>query len=201
MVLSRPHGLGFSDLLLILHVLVFLIAIVTLLNLFIYRQGTDTAYLHLYVDNIVLIASSEVLLQRVIMLLHQEFSMTDHGSLNYFMGILVTRNSLGMFLSQRKYAAESLNLSQTQSKLGADGDLVSDLTLYRRLVGALQYLTITRLDICYAVQQVCIYMHNLRDPHLSALRRILRYVRGTLDYGLQLYPSCTISLVASSDAD
>nr|GEV17512.1 ribonuclease H-like domain-containing protein [Tanacetum cinerariifolium] len=89
----------------------------------------------------------------------------------------------------------------TESKLGDDGDSVSDLTLYRSLAGSLQYLTFTRLDISYAVQQVCLYMHDPRESHLSALKRILRYVRGTLDYGLQLFSSLTTDLVAYSDAD
>ncbi|GJY77734.1 ribonuclease H-like domain-containing protein, partial [Tanacetum coccineum] len=87
-------------------------------------QGSGTAYLLLYVDDIVLTASSEVL----------EFSMTDHASLNYFLGISVTCNSLGMFLSERKYVAEILERAHmvncnpirtpvdTESKLGDDGD-------------------------------------------------------------------------------
>ncbi|GJW26610.1 ribonuclease H-like domain-containing protein [Tanacetum coccineum] len=56
-------------------------------------------------------------------------------------------------------------------------------------------------DISYAVQQLCLYMHDPREPHFLALKRILRYVRGTLDYGLQLYSSSTTDLVAYSDAD
>ncbi|GJV63652.1 ribonuclease H-like domain-containing protein [Tanacetum coccineum] len=164
-------------------------------SLFIYRQGIDTDYLLLYVDDIVLTAFSEHLLQQLIHSLHQEFSMTDLGSLNYFLGISVTRDSSGMFLSQRKYATEILERAymvgcnsnrtpvDTESKLGDGGDPVSDLTLYRSLAGYLQYLTFTRPDISYAVQQVCLYMHDPREPHFSALKRILRYVIGTLDYG------------------
>ncbi|GKC17665.1 ribonuclease H-like domain-containing protein, partial [Tanacetum coccineum] len=75
----------------------------------------------------------------------------------------------------------------TESKLGSDGDPVSYPTLYRSLAGALQYLTFTRPDLSYSVQQVCLYMHDPRDPHFTALKRILRYVRGTLDYGLQFH--------------
>ncbi|GJS77753.1 ribonuclease H-like domain-containing protein [Tanacetum coccineum] len=105
-------------------------------SLFTYGQGTDTAYLLLYVDDIVLTASSETLLQQVIGWLHQEFSMTDLGSLNYFLGISVTRDSSGMFLSQKKYVVEiferagmvNCNPSRTpvdtESKLG-DTDLVA----------------------------------------------------------------------------
>ncbi|GKA68571.1 ribonuclease H-like domain-containing protein [Tanacetum coccineum] len=150
------------------------------------RQGTDIAYLLLYVDDIVPTASSKVLLQKIITSLHQEFSMTDLGSLNYFLGISVTRDSSRMFLSQRKYAAEILerahmvncNFSRTpvgtESKLGDDGDPVSDPTFYRSLAVSLRYLTFTRSDISYLVQQVCLYMHDPREPYLSALKRILR---------------------------
>nr|GEZ80401.1 ribonuclease H-like domain-containing protein [Tanacetum cinerariifolium] len=74
----------------------------------------------------------------------------------------------------------------TESKLGSDGDPISDPTLYRSLAGALQYLTFTCPDISFTVQQICHYMHDPRDPHFTALKRILRYVRGTIDHGLQL---------------
>ncbi|GJR39890.1 ribonuclease H-like domain-containing protein [Tanacetum coccineum] len=149
-------------------------------------QGDDTAFLLLFVDDIVLTASSNRLLQQIIASLHREFSMTDLGALNYFLGISVTRDSFGMFLSLRKYAMEILehaymvgyNSSQTpidtESKLRDGGTLVVDPTLYRSLVGSLQYLTFTRPDITYAVQQVCLYMHDPREPHFSALKRILR---------------------------
>nr|GEX41306.1 ribonuclease H-like domain-containing protein [Tanacetum cinerariifolium] len=128
-------------------------------------------------------------------------------------GISVTRDSSGIFLTQKKYAVEILkragmvncNHSQTpvdtESKLGDTCDVVSDQTLYRSLAGSLQYLTFTRPDISYAVQQVCIHMHDPREPHLLALKRILRYVCGTLDYGLQLFSSSTTDLVTYSDAD
>ncbi|GJW67107.1 ribonuclease H-like domain-containing protein [Tanacetum coccineum] len=89
----------------------------------------------------------------------------------------------------------------TESKLGSDGDPVSDPTLYRSLAGSLQYLTFTRPDISYVVQKVCLYMHDPREPHFLAFKRILRYVRGTLDYGLQLFSSSTTDVVAYSDAD
>ncbi|GJX65028.1 ribonuclease H-like domain-containing protein [Tanacetum coccineum] len=101
--------------------------------------------LQLYVDDIVLTPSTTAFLQQVITSLHKEFSMTDLGPLNYFLGIFVTRNSSGMFLSQQKYATEILeragmltcNLCRTpvdtDSKFVADGDHVLDPTLYRSL--------------------------------------------------------------------
>ncbi|GJY34362.1 ribonuclease H-like domain-containing protein [Tanacetum coccineum] len=167
-------------------------------SLFVYQQGTETAYLLLYVDDIILTASSTRLLQQIISSLHSEFSMTDLGSLNYFLGISAQRTSSGLFLSQTKYATEILEQAHmmncnpckthvsTESKLGPDGDPVENPSLFRSLAGALQYLTFTRPDLSYAVQQICLYMHDPREPHYTALKRILRYVRGTLDHGLQL---------------
>ncbi|GKA43820.1 ribonuclease H-like domain-containing protein [Tanacetum coccineum] len=89
----------------------------------------------------------------------------------------------------------------TESKLGPEGVPVPDPTLYRSLAGGLQYLTFTRPDLSYAVQHICLYMHDPREPHLAALKRILRYVRGTLDFGLHLYSSSTTSLVGYTDVD
>ncbi|KAI3750451.1 hypothetical protein L2E82_21088 [Cichorium intybus] len=182
-------------------------------SLFIYRQGAHTAYLLLYVDDIVLTASSLSLLRQVIAILRSEFAMTDLGSLNYFLGIAVTRDRQGMFLSQQKYAIEILERAtmlnckpartpaDTSAKFDGTGPPVADPTLYRSLAGALQYLTFTRPDISYAVQQVCLYMHDPREPHFTALKRILRYLRGTVDHGLQLYVSPSSDLIAYSDAD
>ena len=86
-------------------------------------------------------------------------------------------------------------------KLSADGAPVQDTTDFRSLAGALQYLTFTRPDIAYAVQQVCLYIHDPRVPHLIALKRILHYIRGTLHLGLLLRPSSSTELVVYSDAD
>nr|GEZ05632.1 ribonuclease H-like domain-containing protein [Tanacetum cinerariifolium] len=100
----------------------------------------DTAYFLLYVDDIVLTASSHALLQQIITSLHKGFVMTDF--LNYFMDISVTRDSSGIFLSQKKYLVEILEMAHIvncspirtpESELGIDGDPVSDLTLYQSL--------------------------------------------------------------------
>nr|GEW05833.1 ribonuclease H-like domain-containing protein [Tanacetum cinerariifolium] len=182
-------------------------------SLFVYHMGLDIAYLLLYVDDIVLTASSTALLQRIITLLHSDFAMTDLGSLNYFLGISAQRSKSGLFLSQSKFVEEILERSHmqhcnpcktpvdTKSKLSSDGDPVNNPTFYRSLAGALQYLTFTRPDISYAVEQICLYMHDPRDPHFTALKRILRYVRGTLDHGLLLHVSSASQLTAFTDAD
>ncbi|GJT67989.1 ribonuclease H-like domain-containing protein [Tanacetum coccineum] len=152
-------------------------------SLFVFHRGPDVAYLLLYVDDIILTAYSTTFLQRIISLLHGEFAMTDLGSLNYFFGVSAQRTASGMFLSQSKFAVEILErenmqkcnqcktLVDTESKLGPDGE------------------------------PVCLYMHDPRDPHFTALKRILRYVRGTIDHGLQLHVSSTAQLTAYTDAD
>jgi hypothetical protein len=87
------------------------------------------------------------------------------------------------------------------SKLFADGSPVTDSTQYRSLAGALQYLTFTRPDITYVVQQIYLYMHDPREPHLAALKRILRYLQGTLSFGFTLHHSPPADLVVYTDAD
>ncbi|GKA68124.1 ribonuclease H-like domain-containing protein [Tanacetum coccineum] len=89
----------------------------------------------------------------------------------------------------------------TESKLGPEGVPVQNPTLYRSLAGGLQYLTFTHPDLLYAVQQIFLYMQDRREPHFAALKCILRYVQGTLDFGLHLYASATTSLVGYTDAD
>ncbi|GJU59225.1 ribonuclease H-like domain-containing protein [Tanacetum coccineum] len=147
--------------------------------------SVDTTYLLIYVDDIVFTASSTTLLQKNIFSLHKEFDMTDLGALNYLLGISVTRDTTRMFLSQKKYTMELLKrahmlncnptrtLVDTESKLGPEGTPILDPTLYRSLAGGLHYLTFTRPDLSYAVQQICLYIHDPREPHLAALKRIL----------------------------
>jgi hypothetical protein len=91
----------------------------------------------------------------------------------------------------------------TQGKMSeAEGNPVSDPTAYRSLAGALQYLTFTRPDITYAVQQLCLHMHDPREPHLTALKRLLRYLRGTVDYDLLFHcRSSSTEMVVYTDAD
>ncbi|XP_026384872.1 uncharacterized protein LOC113280467 [Papaver somniferum] len=172
------------------------------------------AYLLLYVDDIILTANTDHLLGKFITLMKREFSMTDLGPLHHFLGISVNRSSSGLYLSQSVYANDIIARASmtncnpvatpvdTNSKLSATfGPVIEDPTLYRSLDGALQYLTFTRPDISYAVQQVCLFMHDPREPHMQALKRILRYLQGTLDHGLFLSATTLTGLTAYSDAD
>jgi len=171
------------------------------------------AYLLLYVDDIVLTASSSALLQQTISALQREFAMKDLGQL-HFLGLTVEQRPDNIFLQQRYYILDILERAgmadckpcstpvDTQAKVSAtEGPPVADPTAFRSLAGALQYLTFTRPDISYAVQQICLHMHDPREPHLTMLKRTLRYLRGTLDFGLLLRWSASADLVVYTDAD
>ena len=140
--------------------------------------------------------------------------MTDLGSLNYFLGIQITHTSTGLHLSQTKYLQDLLCRTQMQgakssstpmtnglklSKFGSDS--VLDPTLYRSVVGALQYATITRPEIAYSVNKVSQFMQAPLESHWIAVKRILRYLSGTLDYGLNLLKSSHFDISAFCDVD
>ncbi|KAK1677814.1 hypothetical protein QYE76_038662 [Lolium multiflorum] len=183
-------------------------------SLFILRTATSTAYLLLYVDDIIVTASDSTTLRHVIDSLNHEFSMSDLGDVHHFLGVNVQRTPRGLFLSQQQYALEILERANmtncnpistpidTKCKLsGTDGKLFADPSLYRSLAGALQYLTLTRPDLSHAVQQICLFMHAPREPHFQLVKRILRYVHATSHFGLQLHANPSSALVAYSDAD
>jgi hypothetical protein len=183
-------------------------------SLFIFRRGADTVYQLLYVDDIILTASSTTILRRTISALQREFTMKDLGPLHHFLGITVERRPDGMFLHQCTYTLDIIKraamadckscttLVDLQAKLTIDsGPPVQDPSQFRSIAGALQYLTFTWPDIAYIVQQICLHMHDPREPHLTAMKRILRYLQWTPNYGLLLRRSSSSDLVVYTDAD
>ncbi|XP_034591722.1 uncharacterized mitochondrial protein AtMg00810-like [Setaria viridis] len=182
--------------------------------LFVYKEGSSIIYLLLYVDDIILTALTLTLLRHIMGHLDSEFAMTDLGNLHHFLGISVMRSSQGMFVSQRHYALDLLQragmpkchaivtLVDTHAKLLAQGSAkLQDGSKYRSLSRALQYLTMTQPDLAYAVQQVCLFMHDSCKPHMALIKRILRYVKGTLSSELHIGIGHVQSLTAYSDAD
>ena len=78
--------------------------------------------------------------------------------------------------------------------------LLHDPSEYRRMVGALQYLTFTRPDLSFSVHQLCQFMQHPTTSHFDAAKRVLHYVRGTLHFRIHIDPG-PITLLAFSDAD
>ena len=123
--------------------------------------------------------------------------MKDLGILSYFLVLEVTSSSDGYYISQAKYAFDLLSkaniidnktvstpLEYNAKLTPLDGEPISDATRYHQLVGSLIYLTVTYLDISYAVGMVTKFMDAPRFVHYAAILRILRYVKGTLYHGL-----------------
>jgi hypothetical protein len=182
-------------------------------SLFVYKHGDDMTYLHIYVDDIIMTTSTTALLQRLIDNLKRMFAMKDLGPLHFFLGIQVQRNRLGFHLHQGSYAADvleragMLNCKPTSTPVDtkpkastADGHPATDAAFYRGIVRALQYLTLTCPNITYAVNQVCLHMHSACDVHWSLVKRILRYIWGSMSHGIHIHPLSSSAMVAYSDA-
>ncbi|XP_026431503.1 uncharacterized protein LOC113351598 [Papaver somniferum] len=163
--------------------------------------------------DILLTGSSPEFLQSIISQLQAQFPIKDLGDLHYFLGLEVKRDSSTLFLSQTKYAMdlfkrfnmEGEKACQTpfavSDKLLKDvGELLDDSSEYRSLVGSLHYLTWTRPEIFYVVYLVCQHMQHPRVSHLTAAKRILRYIKGTLHFGLE-FTKGSFFLLVFSDAD
>ena len=182
-------------------------------NLFILRHGSSIVFLLLYVDDIIITGNKSSFVSSVIKLLEVDFDLKDLGLLHYFLGLQIDYTSSGLFVHQTKYASDLLKkFGMTDCKpcktpsspnfhlLPNDSPVLSDPTSYRSLVGALQYLTFTRPDLSFAVQQACQHMSTPTQNHLQAAKRILRYLQGTLHFGIT-FTSGPISLSAYSDFD
>ena len=164
-----------------------------------------------YVDDIIVTGPSSTVCQAVIVQLSAQFSVKDLGDFHYFLE--VKRLSSGIFISQSKYILDLLKRSRMDgakpcstplgsAKWDLAGSLMTNPKEYRSIVGALQYLTWTRPDLSYAVNLACQFMHSPQEPHFQAVKRILRYLRGTLDHGIWFPKTTTpLTLTAFSDAD
>jgi histone deacetylase 1/2 len=148
--------------------------------------------------------------------LNEDFALKDLGELHYFLGIEVSKVRNGILLTQEKYAndiLERVGMSQckpvnspmsTSEKLSRyEGSILGpkDATNYRSVVGALQYLTLTRPDISFAVNKVCQFLHAPTTVHWAAVKRILRYLKQTTNVGLKIGRSSSLLVSAFSDAD
>lgn len=174
-------------------------------SLFIYHQQQHTILLLLYVDDIVLTGSSSQMLSTLIQSLSLKFHMKDLGPLHYFLGIEVKQNSDHLFLCQTKYASDLLTraymseskpiatpLSLKQVIMQQDSIALTNPTEYRSLVGALQYLTLTRPDIAYATNLLCQKLQTPTVADLARLKRVLRYIKGTINLGLFIHSQSSI---------
>ncbi|KAG8486207.1 hypothetical protein CXB51_019494 [Gossypium anomalum] len=181
-------------------------------SLFIQRSGNQLLYVLVYVDDIIVTGSDSSAINQFVKSLHHQFSLKDLGKLNYFLGIEVTYTTDGLVLNQKKYILDLLKkasmdksssspiLMVSTCRLSAHaGSSVDDKSFFRSIVGALQYVVITRPDIAFSVNKVCQFMHRPLDTHFKAVKRILRYLQGTLNYGLHFHRTTKFVLEGYSD--
>ena len=160
-------------------------------SLFIYKKANDLILLLVYVDDVIITGNNATLVQKFIHDLGHDFALKDLGALHYFLGIEVKYFTSGLFLSQSKYTKDLLTRTNmlasshlsTPIAIKQTTQLVDhtpvDETEYRSIVGALQYLTFTHPDITHAINKVCQHFHKPTLANLQAVKRILRYLKGS----------------------
>jgi hypothetical protein len=152
-----------------------------------------------YVDDIIITSSSPAVVDALLSNLKKDFALKDLGGLHYFLGIEVKKVSDGIMLSQQKYASDLLHRTgmihcklvptsmSSSEKLSAHiGDPLGleGITKYCSIVDALQYLSHTRPDLAFSINNVCQYLYSPMIVHWTAVKHILRYIQATLNAGL-----------------
>ena len=183
-------------------------------SLFIRHHSTQAIYLIVYVDDIIITGRDHAHLLTFITTLASRFALKDLGPLSYFLGVEVIPTTTGIFLSQRKYVCDLLdNLGMLDAKaattplavgttlLATHGTPLPAPTDYRATLGSLQYLTLTRPDIAFAVNRLSQFMASPTTEHWLALKRLLRYLNGSKDQGLTIHRESPSTLHAFTDAD
>jgi transposase InsO family protein len=183
-------------------------------TLFYKRVGTDITLLIVYVDDMIVTGSNLHEIGELRDYLAKEFEMKDLGDLKYFLGIEVSRSKQELFLSQRKYTLDLLAETGNSACQPVDtpievnhglsiypDQIPTNKERYQRMVGKLIYLTHTRPDISYAVSVVSQFMHNPSEQHMSAVNRILAYLKSSPGKGILFSRHGHLDIVGYTDSD
>ncbi|XP_043697246.1 uncharacterized mitochondrial protein AtMg00810-like [Telopea speciosissima] len=167
-----------------------------------------------HVDDIIVVGNDKLTIRGLTSFLNHRFKLKNLGKLKYFLGLEVVRSPKGIYLSQRKYtldilsecgllAAKPVSFPMEQnSRLDPDtGSPLPDPSQYRQLIGRLLYLTITRPDIAYCVNNLSQFMQLPRQPHMDAANRVLRYLKSAPGTCILFSASSNLRLTAFCDSD
>lgn len=177
-------------------------------------DGNFTALL-VYLDDIFIGSASVQESNKVKDFLNSLFKLRDLGTVKYFLGLEIAKSPEGISICQRKY---TLDLLEKNGLLGAklvstpidynhklckvkDGEILSDPTSYRQLIGKLIYLTFSRPDICYDVQVLSQFMDKPGKKHLVAAHRILKYLKASSGQGILMKSKSTLKISRYADSD
>ncbi|XP_070028664.1 uncharacterized mitochondrial protein AtMg00810-like [Nicotiana sylvestris] len=182
--------------------------------MFIFQNDGKILVLLIYVDDIAVFGSSKNLIHQFVSSMHSEFSMKDLGPLRYFLGVELVPNSYGLLLLQGKYINDILtcfDLAESKPVLSplhikmdwnsVESPLLDDASIFRQMVGSLQYLSFTRPYIQFTVNLASQFLHKPRQIHLQSVKRIFLYLKGTIRNGIKLYARSPLSLTIYSDSD
>ncbi|KAI3681374.1 hypothetical protein L6452_36168 [Arctium lappa] len=183
-------------------------------TLFIKKEKADIVLIQIYVDDIIFGSTNTKYCKNFANLMVSRFQMNLMGEMNFFLGLQVKQFSTGIFINQSKYIREILRKFQMENtkpigtpmapgtKIGTDpsGKAV-DIRTYRGMIGSLMYLTSSRPDIMFSTCLCARYQANPKEIHLTAVKRIFRYLKGTADLGLWYPKDTTFELTAYTDAD
>ncbi|KAK4408869.1 Retrovirus-related Pol polyprotein from transposon RE1 [Sesamum angolense] len=183
-------------------------------TLYIKSQGNDTLIVSLYVDDLIYTGNNEKMIQDFKEDMMKTFEMSDLGLMHFFLGIEINQEKEGIFICQRKYTEtllkkfkmESCKTVTTPLVTGEkyqkeDGSQKVDGSMYRSLIGSLLYLTATRPDIMFATSLLSRFMQSPSQVHYAAAKRILRYLRGTKDFGIWYKSTNDAKLLGYTDSD
>ncbi|KAJ7954712.1 Retrovirus-related Pol polyprotein from transposon TNT 1-94 [Quillaja saponaria] len=178
------------------------------------EDGGKMLLVCLYVDDLIFTGNDVVMFEKFKKSMMVEFEMSDLGMMHYFLGIEVVQSSAGIFISQKKYIRDVLHRFQMANcnsvntptefglKLSKDfGGKKVDNTFYKQIVGSLMYLTATRPDIIHAVSLISRYMEYPTEMYLLAAKRIFRYLKGTIEFGLFYKKGEKSALTGFTDSD
>ncbi|KAH9799567.1 retrovirus-related pol polyprotein from transposon RE2 [Citrus sinensis] len=183
-------------------------------SLFYKRENGHLLLVLVYVDDIIITGSNSARVQQVIQDMQHTFALKDLGELSYFLGIEVSKLNNGIHLSQAKYIADILMkhdlthcspvptpMSTGQYLTKASGTDIANVSQYRSIIGALQYVTLTRPEISFSVNKLSQFLSYLKSSHWEACKRLLRYLKGTIHFGLQFYNCGALQINCFSDSD
>ena len=183
-------------------------------TLFIKRKHNDILLVQIYVDDIIFGSTNDSLCKEFSLDMQSEFEMSMMGELKYFLGLQIKQTQEGIFINQSKYCKELIKRfgmdsakhmstpMSTNCYLDKDESGQSiDIKQYRGMIGSLLYLSASRPDIMFSICMCARFQSNPKQSHLSAVKRIMRYLLGTINLGLWYPKNSTCNLIGYSDSD
>ncbi|KAL0553407.1 hypothetical protein IC582_007302 [Cucumis melo] len=182
--------------------------------LYVKHNGTSILIVSLYVDDLLVTGNNADHIQNFKWEIMKMFEMTDLRLMSYFLGIEIKQGQSEVFICQKKYAKEILKkfkmdeckavstpMNQKKKLCKEDGADKVDEGYFRSLIGCLMYLTATRPDILNVLSILSCFMHCASELHLKAAKRVIRYVKGTSDFGVKFTRGKKFKLIGFSNSD